>query len=110
MQYATFFIPYCIVAIKVYFKSIEIPSYIKKLSAIALVLILLSIAVLVVPDLTFVLFYRVLYMSMIPIVVLFCYFEQNNLISNKTYKLIIYLGIAFVLFGFVKRVMGGNLA
>ena len=110
MQYATFFIPYFIVAIKMYFKNIEVPAYIRRLSAIILGFLLVSISVLLIPNLTFVLFYRILFMSMIPILIVFCYFEQNGLISNKTYKFILLLGIASFLFGFVKRVVGGNLA
>ncbi|MBQ6184921.1 MAG: EpsG family protein [Bacteroidales bacterium] len=110
MRYATFFIPYLIVAIKIYFKTIEIPTYIRRLSAIVLGFLLLAISVLLIPNLTFVLFYRILFMSMIPILIIFCYFEQNCLISNKTYKFILYLGITSFLFGFVKRVIGGNLA
>lgn len=109
IEYGTFFITYLIVASKVYFSNIEFPPYIIAISKITLALLLISIGVLFIPNLTFVLFYRFLFITMIPIVILFCYCEQNGIVSNKTYKFVIILGISYLLLGFAKRVIGGNL-
>lgn len=110
IEYSVFFISYIIVAVKFYFTNNTIPNEFRFLSKIALSILLMSIGVLLIPNMTFVLFYRFLYLAMIPLIILFCYCEQSQLITNKTYLMIIFLGLLYLTFGFVKRIIGGNFA
>lgn len=109
MEYATFFIPSIVISWKLYVKGVKIPKEFESLAKVILALILISLGILAFSNLTFVIFYRFLFMSMIPIVLVYSYCEQNKIITKKTYKFLLYLGITYLLFGFAKRVIGGNL-
>ena len=112
-EYATFFIPFGIVTHKFLYSEelVEDDKLIamKRLYKVTLGLLMLAISTLLVDLETFTLFYRFLYMSMIPICLLFCYAREENLISPSIYKKILLLGIFCKMFGFVKRLGGGSL-
>lgn len=110
IEYGVFFIPFIITSYKYYYTQNSVPSSFHGLYKICFILILFAISVLFIPNLTFVLFYRILFLCMIPVVLLFCHCEQSGYISNVTYKSILLLGITYLLFGFAKRVLGGSLS
>jgi len=111
MEYATFYIPMVIITIKLFYSKtvVKASKEIKQLYKITLGLIFLATGTVLTDDLTFVLFYRFLYMAFIPITIIFCYLEQKKIISNRTYIWILYVGIVCKLFGFAKRIAGGRL-
>lgn len=110
IEYGVFFIPFIITCYKYYYQRNSVPSSFHGLFKICFVLILFAVSVLLIPNLTFVLFYRILFLCMIPVVILFCHCEQSGYISNGTYKSVLFLGIIYLLFGFAKRILGGSLS
>lgn len=114
MEYSTFFIPFGIVTYKLIIQNNSTDEdmcfiAIKRLYKVTLGLLMLAISTLLVDLETFTLFYRFLYMSMIPICILFCYAREQNVISHSLYKKVLLLGILCKSFGFAKRLGGGSL-
>ena len=115
LHYATFFIPVIVCYFKLLGKEDQVSDPSRYHSMVMLFLIAFGIQVLAVSSLildleSFVLFYRYLYMSMIPIVILLCYMRDEQLISSKLFMSIILLALACKFFGIAKRFMGGNFA
>lgn len=98
-HYSTFFIPFIISTYKLIYKPIlKYPSFIIKLYGITLGILLFSISTLFLGFENRVLFYRTLYMSMIPLTILICYLHDNNVIRNKTFKRLMFLGLGYSIF------------
>lgn len=99
-HYSTFYIPFFIITYKIYFQNDykEFPIHIHKLYNITLGIILFATSTLFLGFSNPVLFYRFLYMSMIPLTLLFCYLNEHGYVSLKTYKRILLLGILYINF------------
>lgn len=112
IQYLTFFIPFIWITIKFYsqqFVGYVSPTMIK-LHKLTLGIILLAVSVLMTNISTFILFYRFLFMSMIPLTILWFYARRENLVSHKIYLIVLYLAVFYKLFGFLKTYIGGSFA
>lgn len=99
-HYSTFFIPFIIVIYKMVFSlpKHKYPAYIFDLCKISLGIIIFSSSCLFLGFNNNVLFYRTLYMSMIPLTVLICYLNEKGCITFKTYRLLILMGAGYTLF------------
>ena len=75
---------------------------------IALGFILLAFSMLMLSN-TFILFYRFLYISFIPVLLLFFYSRKNGIINNTIFKSVIIVCLLQVFFNYSKRILGGNI-
>lgn len=109
--YSTLFIPIIILGYKFFLQrhKLPIPSSIKKLYKITLAVQIIAFSTLIIDLKTFILFYRILYISMIPVAILFSYSRQQGFISHRLYKSVIILALLGVFFGYSKMLFGGNI-
>lgn len=112
VQYSTFFIPFIWLTVKFYSKQYieHVSSSMVKLHKLTLGIILLAVSVLMTNISTFILFYRFLFMAMIPLTILWFYARRENLITHRVYVIVLYLAIFYKLFGFFKTYIGGAFA
>ena len=82
---------------------------IKRLYKVTFGILILALFLLFVTD-TVILFNRTLFMTMIPIVIIWEYARQNKLISYFMFKSIVCLCLLQVFFNYSKRILGGNLS
>ena len=112
VEYTTFFLTFILLSFKMFDKRLE--SDIRhqamfKLYKVTLGLLMLAISTQMIGVQSFIIFYRYLYMSMIPLVLLFGYARERHLISHRAFRFIISLCLLNNLFGTSKRIFGGNL-
>ena len=103
-HYSTFYIPFIIVSYLLFFKNDvnHFPKSILKLYKITLSIIVLATSTLFLGTSSKVLFYRFLYMSMIPLTVLMCYLKETGVLSLKMYKKIMIYGALYLVFRHTK--------
>lgn len=98
LKYMTFYIP-CIILVQNCMKNNNvIPREVKRLVHLIFLIIILSTCMLSLDINNNVMFYRILYMSMIPISIMVVYFKKYHLISAAKYKFILYLGFVNTLY------------
>lgn len=106
-HYSTFYIPLVIVSYLLFFKyeTKKIPKHLLQLYNIALGIVILATSTLFLGASSKVLFYRILYMSMIPMTILVCSLKESRLLSAKYYKKILLLGALYLAFRHSKVLM-----
>ncbi|MDD7449023.1 MAG: EpsG family protein [Prevotellaceae bacterium] len=104
--YSLFYIPFIIstwiILIK---KTNELPIYIKKLYSMTYAIVLFATSILFLGFNNNIMYYRLLYMSMIPLTILICYFREKSYISLQLYKLLIYYSIWYMVVTDVKKLL-----
>lgn len=109
IEYSLFFGPLILLYYKFFYKPEQVISEsFVKLYKVALGMVLLALATLITDLQSFVLFYRFLYMAMIPVVLLVSYSRQEMIISEKMFLTIMRVGVFCKLFGFTKKMIGGG--
>lgn len=111
VEFATFYVPVILISFKIFRKGLISPQHksMLKLFKITVALLLIATSTLMIELNTIILFYRTLFISMIPITILFCYARQHRLVSSKTFTIIVIICILNVFFNYSKRFLGGNL-
>lgn len=110
VEYATIITPLILISYKFFDKKntsrlhIAMQRYFK----IALGFVLVAFSMLMVSN-TFILFYRFLYISFIPVLLLFFYSRKNGIINKKIFKSVIIVCLLQVFFNYSKRILGGNI-
>lgn len=106
-HYTPFYLTFYIISNELLKKKNEekIPQYIKGLYRIVFSVILLATAMLLFSEQTLTYFYRYLYMTMIPLIILLVYLYQNRLLSVKSYKWILYIGGGYNIFTFLTFIL-----
>jgi len=108
IEYSLFYGPLVLIYYKFYFRPTQkIRGAFIKLFNVALGMVLLAFATLISDLQSFVLFYRFLYMAMIPIALLVSYSRKEKIISQKVFVAIMNVGVFCKLFGFTKKMIGG---
>ena len=100
--YSTFYLPFIISTFKILFTNtnqdkVHAPEIIK-LYRLSFYMIYLTTMILFLGFENQVLFYRNLFMLMIPLTILISYLRQNNFISSKTFSMLILLGVGYSIF------------
>lgn len=104
--YSLFYIPFFISSWILLFKRPkEIPSYIYKLYSITYAIMLFATSLLFLGFDNNIMFYRFLYMSMIPLTILMCYFRENAYISSGFYRRFIKYSICYIIITDVKKLL-----
>lgn len=97
LEYASYYIPAIVLFYKFYFSSdrkrIIIERYIYRLGKVTLSIIIFATIFLFFGLKNQVFFYRILYFSYIPLIILLCSAYMHNIIRYKTFKLIILFGL-----------------
>lgn len=103
-HYSTFYLPFIIVSFLLFFKNDinNFPKSIFKLYKITLGIIILATSTLFLGTSSKVLFYRFLYMSMIPLTILICNLKETNILSLRLYKNIMVYGAFYLVFRHTK--------
>lgn len=111
IQYSTFLLPTILIAPKILSTRIRTDVHIAmlRLYKVSLGIQLAAISTLMVGMSSFILFYRFLFMSMIPVTILMSYCRKEKLISSNLYRMVIVLALLGVFFGYSKMLLGGNL-
>lgn len=97
LRYYSFYLSMLIILWKCYFKkiTIEIPKYIQQLTTITAAIMIIAVAILIIANNNllgmWVIGYRYLYMTGIPICLILSYLNQQKLISNKQLNWILIL-------------------
>lgn len=100
-NYLTYFIPLCIIIYHYYLKNNRtFPFYIDAFLKLAFSLTLISIMFLFLDIEGKIFFYRVLYMSFIPLSIVIYYAAINNYIRRKTYLLLLFIGLCAQMYRF----------
>ncbi len=100
-NYLTYFIPILILSYNVYFKGHnKLPSYIESFFKLALTLALIAVMFLFLNIEGKVFFYRILFMSFIPLSIVAYYAASCNIINRKTYIAMINIGLLAQLYRF----------
>lgn len=109
--YSTLFIPIIILGYKFFLQKNRLPvsSSITKLYKITVAIQIIALSTLMIDLNTFILFYRILYISMIPVIILFSYSRQHGFVSHRTYKYVIVFALLGIFFGYSKMILGGNI-
>ena len=112
LVYSTFILPVLLFTFKVFKKedSDIIVTPIFKLYKVSIGILLLSISILMISSEAIVIFYRYLFMLMIPVVLMISYARKNGIISHNLFKFFIYLCLTHEIFGMAKLLLGGNLS
>lgn len=112
VEYATFFIPVIILGYKFFLESNRpvVPSAILKLYKMAFAIQISAVLTLMVNLGSFILFYRFLFISMLPVTILFSFGRKEGIVSPKLYKAIVVLALMGIYFGYSKMLLGGNLS
>ena len=99
-HYSTFYIPFLVVTYLLYFKYNieEFPNYLVQLYKLTLAIVILATSTLFLGFSNRVLFYRFLYMTIIPLTVLICSLKELGVLSSKAYKKLIVLGAMYIMF------------
>lgn len=108
----TFYFPVVLVSLKIFRKTISLPQHtaMLKLYGVTVGLLLTATSTLLTPSLgSIILFYRLLYFSMIPTVILFLYSRQKGIVSPKAFTFTVVLCLLTTFFNYSKRLLGGNL-
>ncbi len=109
VEYATIITPLVLVSFKLFDEKyigrlhIAMQRYFK----IALGFIFIAFSMLIVSN-TIILFYRFLYISFIPVLLLFFYSRKNGIINKTVFKSVIIVCLLQVFFNYSKRILGGN--
>ena len=104
LVYLTFYIPFALCTYVIHFKNESniFPYFITQIYKILYLIVLLATCCLFLNTENNVLFYRYLYMAMIPISVLVVYLKEYKYISNKCYKYLLLLGVFCLVFRHAK--------
>lgn len=109
-HFMTFYIPFFIITYTIFLKKktkqirIAIRKY-YQLYKVVFGVVLIASSMLFVGLENLLMFYRILYISMIPLAVIFCGLHQHGLISRKLYKSVIIFGILYVIFRHSKMLL-----
>ncbi|MBP3228654.1 MAG: EpsG family protein [Bacteroidaceae bacterium] len=94
IQYGAFYVA-AFICIKKYFKhSKQMPVWVKRLVKLTISILLVSAIFIFVDMSSNVLFYRILFMTFIPLVILSVYLMERGLLTARAYKFILFWGIA----------------
>lgn len=98
--YCTFFVPFVFSTYIMFFKNKfdQFPFYVKCLYKIIFAIIMLAVSTKSMGFNNNVLFYRYLYMSMIPLTILICYLREYEYMSFSMYRKILLFGIYYMCF------------
>lgn len=98
--YCTFFVPFIFSTYIMFFKNKfeQFPFYVKSFYKIIFAIIMLAVSTKSMGFNNNVLFYRYLYISMIPLTLLVCYLRESGYISFSMYRKILFLGIYHMCF------------
>ena len=100
-NYLTYFIPLIVLTYCGYFKKkINFPFYIAALFKISFALTILAVMFLFLDIEGKVFFYRVLFMTFIPLSILVYYYAEHRIIKRKTFMYLILIGLAAQLYRF----------
>lgn len=104
-----FYVPYAYMFyVAINKKKGNIPYEVKALFKITLFVLTITIGILCVGLDNNIMYYRILYMSILPISLLICLLKKYRLIRISTYKRILLFGIAYTLFSFLKGFVSWN--
>ncbi len=113
LQYATFFVPFIFISF-MFHKSevIENDGFLPtvRLFKVTFGILLLAVSTLMVDLESFIVFYRFLFISMLPLTLLICLCRKQHLITHGQFLSFLYLSLFCSGFGVFKRLLGGNLA
>lgn len=106
-KYSLFYIPLAISSVVVFAKKNQgsLPSFIKRLYSITYAIILFATCFLFMGFDNNIMYYRFLYMSMIPLSILMSYFRGKELIPIRIYKYFILWAIMYVLLSDIKKLL-----
>lgn len=112
VSYLTFFLPIVYLAFKIFNKKYNTSTHssMLRLYKVTVGILLLAVSTLMINVETFVIFYRYLFMAMIPVTILVSYGRKSGMISNRIFKILLFLCLTHELFGMAKLLLGGNLS
>ena len=111
VEYATFFLTFFILSFKLFGENVlwdKRHQAMVKLYKVTLGLLMLAVSTQMIGLNSFIIFYRYLFMSMIPLVLLLGYARERHLITQRLFLSLIYLCLINKLFGVSKRLIGGH--
>ena len=110
VEYATFFIPAFMMTFFFLDKKNANSQYIAmlRLFKVMVGIMLIAVSMLMVST-SIILFYRILFISMLAVVLLFYYCRKEHMISNFSFCLIIIICLLQVFLNFSKRILGDNI-
>lgn len=110
IEYATFFIPMLSITFHIFRKKTIGCQQIAiiRLYKVTMAIMLISVSMLIVST-SIILFYRILYISMLGVVLLFYYFRREHIISKTFFNIVVILCLLQVFFNYSKRILGGNI-
>ena len=112
VSYLTFFLPIIYLAFKIFRKKYHgfLHSSMLRLYKVTVGILLLAVSTLMINVETFVIFYRYLFMAMIPVTILVSYGRKSGMISNRIFKILLFICLTHELFGMAKLLLSGNLS
>lgn len=97
LSFGSFYVPFIIISYYVLFSTIQIDTVTMGLYKLLLAILSVSLVFLFVSDL-FLFYYRILYMSVIPLSLLTVHMFSAGIMKGKFYRLCVYWGIASILY------------
>ena len=97
LRYGSFYLPFILLSKVIFFSSVRVDSVVTRLYGVTFGLILIA-TVLAFTSVTNIFFYRLLYMSFVPIVILVSYCYKSGVLSQKGLKFCVYFGVLSVVY------------
>ena len=110
VEYATIIFPMILMSFKLFDKQYKGRQHTAmiRLYKVTTGIILMAVSLLIATD-TIILFYRILFFSIIPITILFYYSRKEGIITPVVFKTVVISCILNVYFNYSKRIMSGNI-
>lgn len=103
LEYSTFFIPFILLTFRlIKTRLLDLTSPVTKLYKVTLGIFILALSTYMMQFGNFILFYRYLYMAMIPVTLLVFYCRQHRVLSESQFMIVILLCLACKFFGVFK--------